>query len=53
MLSLIVYKTKACYSYNTIYLNGDKIKVASIDTILSFLFNILYMLIVLIMILID
>ena len=31
-----LYNTMSCHSYNIIYLNGEKIKVASIDTILSF-----------------
>ena len=31
-----IYKTNACHSYNNIYINGEKIKVATIDTILSF-----------------
>ena len=37
-----VYKTKACYSYNNIYINGNKIKVATIDTILSFYLLFIY-----------
>tara|TARA_B100001093_G_scaffold519861_1_gene610975 strand:+ start:2408 stop:3745 length:1338 start_codon:yes stop_codon:yes gene_type:complete len=37
-----IYKTKACYSYNVIYINGNKIKVASIDTILSFYLIFIY-----------
>lgn len=31
-----IYNTNSCHSYNIIYINGDKIKVATIDTMLSF-----------------
>ena len=31
-----IYKPLACHSYNTIHIKGKKVKVASIDTMLSF-----------------
>ena len=31
-----IYNTNSCHSYNIIYINGDKLKVATIDTMLSF-----------------
>ena len=37
-----IYKTVACHSYNIITLQGRKIKVASIDTILSFYLIFIY-----------
>ena len=37
-----IYKANACHSYNNIYINGDKIKVASIDTMLSFYLIFIY-----------
>jgi hypothetical protein len=37
-----IYKTIACHSYNIITLQGRKIKVASIDTILSFYLIFIY-----------
>jgi hypothetical protein len=37
-----IYKTVACHSYNIISLQGRKIKVASIDTILSFYLIFIY-----------
>tara|TARA_B100001093_G_scaffold518301_2_gene602666 strand:- start:342 stop:1694 length:1353 start_codon:yes stop_codon:yes gene_type:complete len=38
----VVYKTSACHSYNTIYINGEKLKIATIDTILSFYLIFIY-----------
>jgi hypothetical protein len=37
-----IYKPTACHSYNVININGQKIKVASIDTILSFYLIFIY-----------
>jgi hypothetical protein len=37
-----IYKPIACHSYNLININGQKIKVASIDTILSFYLIFIY-----------
>lgn len=37
-----VYKTNACHSYNIIHINGQKINVASIDTMLSFYLIFIY-----------
>tara|TARA_Y100000591_G_C21850418_1_gene711340 strand:- start:1730 stop:3121 length:1392 start_codon:yes stop_codon:yes gene_type:complete len=37
-----IYNTNACHSYNTLYLNGRIIKIASIDTMLSFYLAFLY-----------
>ena len=37
-----IYKPTACHSYNLININGMKIKVASIDTILSFYLIFIY-----------
>jgi hypothetical protein len=37
-----IYKPNACHSYNLININGQKIKVASIDTILSFYLIFIY-----------
>ena len=37
-----IYKPLACHSYNLININGQKIKVASIDTILSFYLIFIY-----------
>ena len=36
------YKTTACHSYNVININGQKIKIATIDTILSFYLIFIY-----------
>ena len=38
----IIYKAQACYSYNVIYINNQKIKVASIDTMLYFYLIFIY-----------
>lgn len=38
----IIYKANACHSYNNIYINGEKIKIATIDTILSFYLIFIY-----------
>jgi hypothetical protein len=37
-----IYKATACHSYNIIAINGQKIKVATIDTILSFYLIFIY-----------
>lgn len=37
-----IYKTTACYSYNTIDINNRKAKVASIDTMMSFYLAFVY-----------
>ena len=37
-----IYKANACHSYNNIYIDNQKIKVASIDTILSFYLIFIY-----------
>lgn len=37
-----IYKPIACHSYNTIYINKQKIKIATIDTMLSFYLAFLY-----------
>jgi hypothetical protein len=37
-----IYKPLACHSYNTINVNGNKIKIATIDTMLSFWLSFLY-----------
>ena len=37
-----IYKTNACHSYNIIYINNQKIKVATIDTMLSFYLIFIY-----------
>jgi hypothetical protein len=37
-----IYKPIACHSYNTIVLNGKKINVATIDTILAFYLSFIY-----------
>jgi hypothetical protein len=37
-----IYKPTACHSYNLININGQKIKVATIDTILSFYLIFIY-----------
>ena len=37
-----IYKPTACHSYNLININGQKVKVASIDTILSFYLIFIY-----------
>lgn len=38
----MLYKANSCYSYNVIYVNKDKIKVATIDTILYFYLIFMY-----------
>ena len=37
-----IYKSTACHNYNVIVINGQKIKVATIDTILSFYLIFIY-----------
>tara|TARA_B100001175_G_scaffold315495_1_gene327153 strand:- start:432 stop:1823 length:1392 start_codon:yes stop_codon:yes gene_type:complete len=37
-----IYNTTSCHSYNIIYLNGEKLKVATIDTMLSFYLTFIY-----------
>ena len=37
-----IYKPVACHSYNVISINGEKIKIATIDTMLSFYLAFLY-----------
>lgn len=37
-----LYKPIACHSYNVIMINGKKVKIATIDTMLSFYFAFLY-----------
>ena len=37
-----IYKALSCHSYNNIYINNEKIKVASIDTILSLYLAFIY-----------
>jgi len=37
-----IYKTIACHSYNIIFLSGQKVKIATIDTMLSFYLAFLY-----------
>ena len=37
-----IYKPNACHSYNVVMLHGKKIKIATIDTMLSFYFAFLY-----------
>lgn len=38
----MVYKPIACHSYNIIHIEGDKVKIATIDTMLSFYLAFLY-----------
>ena len=38
----LIYKANSCHSYNNIYINNQKIKVATIDTILSFYLVFIY-----------
>ena len=38
----LIYKATSCHSYNNIYINNQKIKVATIDTILSFYLVFIY-----------
>ena len=38
----IIYKANACHSYNVITINGKKLKIATIDTILSFYLIFIY-----------
>ena len=38
----LIFKANACHSYNNIYINNEKIKVATIDTILSFYLVFIY-----------
>lgn len=37
-----IYKTNGCYSYNSIFINKEKINIATIDTILSFYLIFIY-----------
>jgi hypothetical protein len=37
-----IYKANACHSYNIIYINGQQIKVATIDTMLTFYLIFIY-----------
>lgn len=37
-----IYKPIACHSYNVLMINGKKVKIATIDTMLSFYFAFLY-----------
>tara|TARA_B110001452_G_C15233743_1_gene427226 strand:- start:399 stop:1811 length:1413 start_codon:yes stop_codon:yes gene_type:complete len=37
-----IYKSNACHSYNSININGQKVKIASIDTMLSFYLIFIY-----------
>lgn len=37
-----IYNTTSCHSYNIIYLNNEKLKVATIDTMLSFYLTFIY-----------
>ena len=37
-----IYNTNSCHSYNVIFLNGDKLKIATIDTMLSFYLIFIY-----------
>ena len=37
-----IYKPVACHSYNVLLINGEKIKIATIDTMLSFYLAFLY-----------
>lgn len=37
-----IYKTVACYSYNVLHSNNKKIKIASIDTMISFYLAFIY-----------
>lgn len=39
---LYVYKTVGCHSYNVLMMNGKKVKIATIDTMLSFYLAFLY-----------
>jgi hypothetical protein len=39
---LFIYKPIACHSYNVIKINGKKVKIATIDTMLSFYLSFLY-----------
>ena len=39
---IFIYKPIACHSYNTININGKKVKIATIDTMLSFYLAFLY-----------
>ena len=39
---VFIYQSIACHSYNVIHENGKKIRIATIDTILSFYFAFLY-----------
>ena len=38
----LIYKADSCHSYNNIYINNQKIKIATIDTILSFYLIFIY-----------
>ena len=37
-----IYKANACHSYNMIYINGQRVKVATIDTMLTFYLIFIY-----------
>ncbi len=37
-----IYNTTSCHSYNIIYINGEKLKIATIDTMLSFYLFFIY-----------
>ena len=37
-----IYNTNSCHSFNIIYINGEKLKVATIDTMLSFYLIFIY-----------
>jgi hypothetical protein len=39
---VFIYKPIACHSYNNIYMKGQKVKVATVDTMLSFYLAFLY-----------
>ena len=41
-LIALVYKANACHSYNVLYVNDQKVKVATIDTMLSFYLIFIY-----------
>tara|TARA_B100000424_G_C22845530_1_gene451010 strand:- start:76 stop:978 length:903 start_codon:yes stop_codon:yes gene_type:complete len=37
-----IYNSNSCHSYNIIYINGEKLKIATIDTMLSFYLVFIY-----------
>lgn len=37
-----IYNTTSCHSYNIIYINGEKLKIATLDTMLSFYLLFIY-----------